>query len=74
MVHNESNITINPEIMGGTPVFKGTRVPVKALSDYLSTGETIDTFLNDFPSVNREKVTAVLKELFKGITDHASAA
>jgi uncharacterized protein (DUF433 family) len=49
--------------MGGTPVFKGTRVPIKALSDYLASGETIDTFLSDFPSVNREKVTAVMAKV-----------
>lgn len=74
MNQTKGNITIDSNIMGGTPVFKGTRVPIKALSDYLSSGETIDTFLNDFPSVNREKVTAVINELFEVSKDNASAA
>ena len=50
--------------MGGVPVFKGTRVPIKALADYLEDGDTIDTFVDDFPSVNREQVIAVIKYLF----------
>lgn len=58
------HITIDREIMGGVPVFKGTRVPIKALVDYLEDGDTIDTFVDDFPSVNREQVVAVIKNLF----------
>jgi len=46
----------DPDILGGLPVFYGTRVPVKTLLDYLTTGETIDEFLDDFPSVRREQV------------------
>lgn len=49
-------INIDKEILGGTPVFNGTRVPIKNLFDYLETGETIDEFLDDFPSVKREQV------------------
>jgi len=54
-------INIDPEILGGTPVFYGTRVPIKNLFDYLETGETIETFLNDFDTVKREQVLKVLQ-------------
>lgn len=53
-------INVDNEILGGTPVFYGTRVPIKNLFDYLETGETIDTFLEDFESVKREQVMSVL--------------
>ena len=49
-------INIDPEILGGTPVFYGTRVPIKNLFDYLETGESIETFLEDFESVKKEQV------------------
>ncbi len=55
-------VSSNPEIMGGTPVFHGTRVPVQTLLDYLEAGETIDDFLEGFPSVSREQVIAFLEE------------
>jgi uncharacterized protein (DUF433 family) len=51
----------DPEIMGGTPVFCGTRVPVQTLLDYLEAGETIDEFLAGFPSVTREQVIEFLE-------------
>jgi uncharacterized protein (DUF433 family) len=54
-------INIDPEILGGTPVFDGTRVPVKNLFDYLETGESIDEFLEDFEGVKREQVIKVLE-------------
>jgi uncharacterized protein (DUF433 family) len=54
-------IHIGPEISGGTPVFYGTRVPIKNLFDYLVTVETIETFLQDFDSVSREQVLKVLE-------------
>ncbi len=54
-------ITIDPEILGGTPVFSGTRVPLKNLYDYLSTGESIDSFLEDFESVSRKQVVKLLE-------------
>ncbi len=54
-------INIDPEILGGTPVFYGTRVPIKNLFDYLETGETIDEFLNDFEGVRREQVIKLLE-------------
>jgi uncharacterized protein (DUF433 family) len=54
-------IWIDPERMGGKPCFNGTRVPVSILFDLLSKGISVDEFLEDFPSVEREQVTAVLK-------------
>lgn len=50
----------DPEILGGTPVFVGTRVPAQSLFDYLEGGETLDEFLRQFPSVRREQAIAVL--------------
>ena len=55
-------IICSPDIMGGTPVFAGTRVPVQTLLDYLEGGETIDGFLEGFPTVSREQVIAFLEE------------
>jgi uncharacterized protein (DUF433 family) len=57
-----SVVARNPEILGGTPVFAGTRVPVKNLTDCLEGGSTIDEFLDDFPSVTRAQVVAFLEE------------
>jgi len=54
-------INIDPEILGGTPVFFGTRVPIKNLFDYLESGDSIDTFLDDFESVKRSQVIKVLE-------------
>lgn len=54
-------ININPEILGGTSVFYGTRVPIKNLFDYLETGESIDLFLEDFDGVSKEQVIKVLE-------------
>jgi uncharacterized protein (DUF433 family) len=54
-------ISRDPEVMGGTPVFSGTRVPVQTLLDYLEAGESIDDFLEGFPSVSREQVIAFLE-------------
>ena len=51
----------DPEIQGGVPVFSGTRVPVKNLFDYLESGDTLDQFLEDFPSVSREQAVAALE-------------
>lgn len=57
-----SVITRDPEVMSGTPVFAGTRVPVQALLDHLEGGETIDDFLDGFPGVSREQVIAFLED------------
>lgn len=54
-------ITISPDIQSGTPVFAGTRVPVKNLFDYLRGGDTLAEFLHDFPSVSREQVDVLLQ-------------
>jgi uncharacterized protein (DUF433 family) len=51
----------NPEVLGGTPVFTGTRVPVRSLFDHLEAGESIDDFLDGFPSVRRDQVIALLE-------------
>jgi len=55
-------ISCSPDILGGTPVFAGTRVPVQTLLDYLEKGESIDEFLKGFPTVKREQVIAFLEE------------
>jgi len=55
----------DPEILGGTVVFVGTRVPVQSLFDHLEAGDSIDDFLEGFPSVRREQVLAVLEEFRK---------
>ncbi|HEV2147220.1 MAG TPA: DUF433 domain-containing protein [Longimicrobiaceae bacterium] len=57
----------HPEIMSGTPVFVGTRVPVQALLDYLEEGDTIDSFLDGFPSVTREQVIAFLEQAARAL-------
>jgi uncharacterized protein (DUF433 family) len=55
-------ITSEPDILGGTPVFAGTRVPVKSLTDCLEAGDSINEFLDDFPSVSRAQVIEFLEE------------
>jgi len=59
---SEQLITVDPEIHSGTPVFAGTRVPVKTLFDHLKAVETLEVFLDDFPSVSRELAIAVLEK------------
>ncbi|MGA7730606.1 MAG: DUF433 domain-containing protein [Chloroflexia bacterium] len=56
-------ITRNPNILGGTPVFAGTRVPIKALFDYLEAGDSLNVFLNHFPSVERAQAVKLLEIL-----------
>ena len=55
-------IHCDPEILGGKPVFVGTRVPVQALVDYIEGGHTLDAFLDDFPTVSREQAIAALEQ------------
>ena len=55
------SVEIDPERLGGEPVFRGTRVPVKSLFDHLSAGDSLETFLDDFPGVTREQVQAVVE-------------
>ncbi len=71
---SESVIHSNPNILGGTPVFVGTRVPVQTLLDYLEGGESLDTFLDHFPTVDREQAVAALELAKKMLIDHARAA
>jgi uncharacterized protein (DUF433 family) len=65
-------ISCSPDIMGGTPVFYGTRVPVQTLLDYLEAGDTIDEFLNGFPTVKRDQVVAFLEEAKARMVANAS--
>jgi uncharacterized protein (DUF433 family) len=58
---NKQLITISPEIQSGTPVFYNTRVPVKNLFDYLKAGDTLEEFLDDFPSVSKQQAVEVLQ-------------
>ena len=62
----------DPEILGGTPVFVGTRVPVKSLYDHLGAGDSLDEFLDSFPSVSREQAVAAL-ELAREMTEAHAA-
>ena len=57
----DTPIDRNSDILGGTPVFPGTRVPVRVLMDYLEAGDPLDGFLDDFPTVSREQAVAVLE-------------
>jgi uncharacterized protein (DUF433 family) len=57
-----SEIVRDPETMGGIPVFRGTRVPVKTLFDYLKAGDNLAEFLDDFPTVSQEQALSVLAE------------
>ena len=68
----EPIVTSSPEILSGTPVFVGTRVPVQTLIDYLEGGETIDDFLAGFPTVKREQVVAFLEEATARMISKAS--
>ena len=61
-VMSKRTISCSPEIMGGTPVFHGTRMPVQTLLDYLEAGDSIDDFLEGFPSVSRDQVIAFLED------------
>jgi uncharacterized protein (DUF433 family) len=65
---NYGAINIDPETMGGIPVFTGTRVPIQALFDYIETGETLDEFLENFPTVTKDYVIQVLEMARKTVT------
>lgn len=64
----------DPEIMGGTPVFVGTRVPVRSLIDHLAAGDSLADFLYDFPSVSREQAVAALQLANCWLVDQARTA
>ena len=61
MLNSERVIHSDPELLGGTPVFIGTRVPVRNLIDYLEAGDSLEDFLRSFPSVSREQAVAALE-------------
>ena len=61
MPESSSLIHRDPDILGGTPVFVGTRVPIRILIDYLEAGDPLDEFLEDFPSVTREQAVVALR-------------
>ena len=65
---NYGAINIDPETMSGVPVFTGTRVPVQSLFDYIESGETLDEFLENFPSVKKDLAIQVLEMASKTIT------
>jgi uncharacterized protein (DUF433 family) len=65
-------VTSSPDILGGTPVFKGTRVPVKALWDYLEGGDSLDEFLDDFPTVSRAQALQVLRSAREDLMESLS--
>ena len=71
MAEPESVILSDPDIMGGTPCFRGTRVPVDSLIDYLEAGDSLDEFLDQFPSVTREAAIAALEEAKAFLTNRA---
>lgn len=72
MLEGSSIISASPDVMGGTTVFAGTRVPVQTLLDYLKAGESINDFLDGFPTVSREQVIALLEEAGKQLVSMAA--
>lgn len=67
-------ITIDPEVHSGTPVFRGTRVPVRTLFDHLEAGDPLEVFLDDFPSVSREIAVDVLEQAHAALLPDAHSA
>lgn len=74
-MHEASTVVhTHPEILGGTPVFVGTRGPVRIVFEYLAAGDSVDTFLDAFPSVRREQAVAVLELAEDLVTDRARSS
>ena len=73
MLRDSSVVSMSSEVMGGALVFAGTRVPVETLLDYLKAGESVDDFLEGFPTVSREQVVGLLEEISKQLVDTAAA-
>ena len=71
-IMNKRVISVSRDVMGGTPVFVGTRVPVQTLIDYLEGGESVDDFLDGFPTVKRRQIIAFLEQA-KTLAVHAAA-
>jgi uncharacterized protein (DUF433 family) len=74
MSTSQQVIHSDPETLGGTPVFVGTRVPVQTLLDYLAEGSSLDEFLDHFPTVTREQAVAALELAKEMLLTHARAA
>lgn len=74
MLTKEPVVHSDPEILGGTPVFVGTRVPFQTLLDYLEAGDTLDEFLDDFPTVSRERAITALEQAKEALLAHACPA
>jgi uncharacterized protein (DUF433 family) len=72
MPNHISIVSISPDVLGGTPVFSDTRVPVQTLFDYLKAGESIDDFLDGFPTVTREQVIGLLEQAGKQLVNMAA--
>ena len=70
----ESIVRSDPDVLGGTPVFAGTRVPVKNMIDYLSAGDSLERFLEHFPSVTRDQAVAALEIAKDLLTARATTA
>ena len=71
---NKSVIQRSPDVLGGAPVFRGTRVPVQTLIDYLEAGDRLEDFLGDFPTVSREQAVAALQIAKEALIQDAGAA
>lgn len=74
MTTKPSVVHTDPNILGGTPVFVGTRVPFRALIDYLEADHSLDEFLDDFPSVPRDQAIAALEAAHEALTERARPA
>lgn len=72
-MNHGSFVSVDPEVLGGIPVFKGTRVPIRSLFEHLEAGDTIEEFLDGFPSVSREQAAAVLKESCNSLLEPLAA-
>lgn len=74
MSSDPSVVSRSPEVLGGTPVFAGTRVPIKTMMDYLEAGDSLDEFLRDFPTVSRDQAVAALRLAREALIPDAGAA
>ena len=70
----EQLVSRSPDVLGGTPVFRGTRVPVQTFLDYLEAGDGLEVFLRDFPTVSREQAVAALQIAKEALLKDAGAA
>ncbi|MFO1285808.1 MAG: DUF433 domain-containing protein [Rubrivivax sp.] len=73
-MNRQPAVAVDPEVLGGTPVFAGTRVPVRVLFEHLEAGDPLDDFLSDFPTVSREQAIAVLEEARAAVAPDAHPA